>query len=582
MSETGADDDGTDHWDPSLLFGDDSEWEAGYDRYERRVSELSFDATTATDADSLLAALETRDELYLLDSRLYHYALCQSFSDVTDERAQNRVQRVKRLTARRDAAFEEIEDALREGGRDRIEKLLDAEPALERYSQYLDDVFRRGQYALDPATEETLAELSETLEAPSRVLQTVDDRSFEPPTVTRPDGDSRELTRVGYRAEMTHSNREYRRRVYEAYRDALCRHRAVVTRTYLEHVRSHVARASVRGYESALAMALDDLIPATAIDGLIEGVKERDGFQSRYERLREQIGVESLRPWDLRAPLADDSPEIPYETATELVVEALAPLGETYQRRLEQFLAGPRVDSSPSETKRDVPAVAFGSEGSAAFVFLNYEADLESLYFFVHELGHVMHYLSAKEAQPRVHQRISWEVSEIPSFLNETLLVDYLVTETDLPNAAVLDAFLRKLPLPAAARGVAFVRRLESDISAEADIDADRLDSHHRELQSAFHEPVEFSAEDGPLWMAHSLDRDPYHPYLYLLGSLGALATSRRLRTGRLSTDDYRSFLRAGDSAYPMDLLDCIGIAFDGETVDDAAVEYDRLLGPLG
>lgn len=568
-------------WDSSLLFETDERWEAAYDRYETRVSSLSFDETVVDDPDSLLAALETRDELYLLDSRLYHYALCQSWTDVTDETAQNRTQRVKRLTARRDAALEELEAAITETGRASIEELVDDEPALERYTHFFDDIFRRSQYALEPAVEAAVAALTESLDAPSRILQTIDDRSFEPPTVTGPDGEPRELTQVAYRGELTDPDREYRRRVYEAYRDALCQHRAVVTRTYIEHVRSQVSRANIQGYESALAREVDDLIPAAVIDGLVDGIRERRAFQGRYERLRKQIGVDSLRPWDLRAPLADTTPEIPYDEARDLVVEALAPLGEAYQRRLEQFLSEPRVDVYPAETKRDVPAVAFGAEGAEAFVYLNYEADLESLYFFVHELGHAMHYLHAREAQPRVHQRLPWEVSEIPSFLNEILLVNHLWHETELSNAAVLDTFLRKLPLPTAARGVAFVRRVEADIRDEADIDADRLDQHHRELQSAFHDPVSFSADDGPLWMGHNLDRDPYHPYLYLLGSVGALAASRRLRKGSLATEEYRSFLRAGDSAYPMDLLDSIGIAFDGDALDDATAEYDRLLGAI-
>jgi oligoendopeptidase F len=567
-------------WDLSVLFEDDDDWQAAYERYENRVAELSFDATDAESADALLAALERRDELYLLDGRLWYYALCQSWADVTDELPKGRLRRVRQLTDRRDGAFEELEAALRQAGREHVEDLLAREPALRRYEQYLDDVFRQEQFALDPAVEAAVAELEGNLDAPSRILQAIDDRGFEPPTVTTPEGAERQLTSINYRTELAHPDREYRREVYETYREALVANKAVVTQSYLEHVRSHVARADLRGYDSALSMAVDDLVPTAIIDTLVDGVRDHDGFQRRYERLADRRAIDQLRPWDLRAPLTDAEPEIPYDEATELVVEAVEPLGAEYQTRLDGFLDDRRVDVYPAPDKLDShPAFACGSEGTEAFVFLNYKADLESLYFFIHELGHVMHYLLARDEQPRVHQRLSWEVSELPSFLNEVLLTHYLVEETDLPNAAILDSFVRKLPLPTAARGVAFVRRVESAIRNDEDLTAADLDRFHREEQTAFLDSVSFEEGDGALWMEHSLERDPYHPYLYLLGSTCALATARRLLDGKLDAETYRALLRAGDSEYPMALLEQVDLDVgSGAVVETAGEEYERLV----
>lgn len=567
-------------WDLSPLFADDDAWQAAYERYERRVSELSFDDADVESADALLAALETREELYLLDGRLWYYALCRSWTDVTDETAKGRLRRVRQLTDRRDGAFEELETALRQAGRESVEQLLAEQPALRRYEQYIDDIFRQGEYALDPTVEAAVAELSENLDAPSRILRAVDDRQFEPPTVTTPDGERRELTSINYRTELAHADREYRRQVYETYRDALVANREVVTQAYLEHVRSHVARADLRGYDSALAMAVDDLVPTGVIDTVVEGVRDHDAFQFRYECLRERRDIDELRPWDVRAPLTDAEPEIPYDEATELVVDAVEPLGQEYQTRLEQFLDGDHVDVYLTPDKLDAhPALACGSEGTEAFVLLNYRADLESLYFFAHELGHAMHYRQAREAQPRVHQRLSWEGSELPSFLNETLLTHHLIEETEISDAAVLDAFVRKLPLPAAARGVAFVRRVENASRNDEDLTAGDLDRLHREEQAAFLDSISFEEEDGALWLEHNLERDPYHPYLYLLGSTCALATARRLLDGTLAAETYLAFLRAGDSEYPMDLLE--GLDLDvgtGGVVETAAEEYGRLV----
>lgn len=567
-------------WDLSVLFPDDDAWEESYERYERRVSELSFDASDVESAESLLHALELRDELRHLDARLYYYTLGRSWEDVTDETAQGRLRRVQQLTDRRDSEFDRLETEIRAQGRPYIESLFTELPELNRYEQYLDDVFRQGEYALDPDVEAAVATLSESLDAPKRILEAMENRQFDPPTVTSPAGESRKLTRVAYRKEIQHPDREYRRRVYEAYRDALIENREIVTQSYLEHFRSKIARADLRGYDSAFTMAVDDLLPTGLIDTLVDGVRAHDGFGKRYERLRDRQEQDELRPWDMKAPLTEHDPEIPYDRATDLVVEALEPLGEDYQQRLEAFLTKRRVDVYPTDTKLDShPAMACGADGTDAFVFLNYEDDLESLYFFIHELGHKMHYLQARDAQPRVHQRLPLKICELPSFLHEILLVQHLLANTDISNAAVLDSFLRKFPLPAAALGVSFVRDVEQALRAEHDVTPDDLEAMHLAANRAFREPISLEQADGTLWMNYLLSRDPYHPYLYLIGSTSALATARKLRNGTLSPEQYLDFQRAGDSQYPLELLEMLGLAVgSGAVVDTAGEEFERLI----
>jgi oligoendopeptidase F len=568
-------------WDVSALFESDREWERAFERYEERVNRLSFDERVADDPDALARALERRDDLQALGSRLGVYAECRAWADVTDETARARVRRVERVGDRRDAAFRAFESALRAAGRDCVEALVGEHPDLAPYEHYLDDVFRRAAYALDPAAEAAVADLGESLDASARTLRAVADRAFEPPTVTPPDGDEVRLTKAARFEALAHPDRAYRRRAYEAYRDALREHREVVAQAYVDHVRSHAARARVRGYESPLAASMDGLVPPSALRSLVEGVREhREAFCERYVRLRDRIGVTVLRPWDRRAPLADgDGPEIPYDEATGVVLEAVAPLGDGYRDSLAEFLDARRVDVYPTERKRDVPAVMFGTNGASAFVHLNYAADLESLYLFAHELAHVMHYRLARAAQPPTYRRLSWHVGEVPSFVHELLLTDHLLASDRVADAAVLDVALRRLSPLAEARGAAFTRRVLADVEADADLAADDIDDYHRETGNAFFEGVAFRDGDGHGWLNLNLDRDPFHAHWYLLGRTCALAVAGRLRRGDLDAETYRGFLRAGDSAYPMDLLATLGLDLEsGSVVETAAGEYGRLV----
>ena len=571
-------------WDLTSFFDSEADWEAACERYADDVASLSFDDDLAGDADALLDALERRDSLRERGSRLLVYAECRAFEDATSDTAQARVRRAKSLNADRDAALQELAAVLRDAGRDRVTSLLAGDDRLTHYRHYVDDVFRRGAYALEPAAEDALGALAESLDAPSRTLRTLADAEFDPPTVAGPDGENVRLTRPRRNDALTHPDRAYRRRVYEAYRDALQEHRQVTARAYVDHLRRHAAEADLRGYESPAAASLDGLVPESARRTLTEGVREhRAAFCRPYEHRCERAGVDELRPWDLRAPLSDaEPPEVPYDRAVGAVVEAVAPLGEDYQRRLAAFLDGSRVDVYPAEHKRGIPAVMFGRDGTDAFVHLNYEATMESLFLFAHELGHVMHYELAREAQPAAYRRLSWYAGELPSFLHELLLARHLLDADWVPDGAVLDTVVGRLtPLPPA-RGAAFTHRVVGDVQADGSVTADDLDAHFRATGEAFFDRVAFTAEDGHRWLALNLDRDPFHAYYYALGRTTALAASGRLRDGRLSPEQYREFLRAGDSDYPLALLSSLGLDLESSAVvETASAEYERLVDAL-
>lgn len=569
-------------WDLNGLLPADSTWGATFERYEARVEDFDASEIDVTDPTALAAALTTRDELRELGARLEIAAECRSWVDVTDETATSRSRRITSCNSIRESAFEALIDDITGHDHSTIESMIEAEPALEEYAHVIEDAFRQRQYALTPAGETVMGELSDVLAAPGRLLRTVEEHSFDPPTVSGPDGSERTITSRAFSAAMRHPDRAYRKRAYEAYRHALEADCEIRTQAYREHVNAHVREADLRGYESTLAMALDGLISPDAIHGLVDGVRETDAFDGRLEALQTRQGYDDLHPWDLSAPISDGQPAIPYEEAAGLAIEAVAPLGEAYQQRLSAFLSKPRVHVAPEPDKREIPAAMFGRDGSEPFVFLNYEADLESLYFFVHELGHVMHYLLAKEAQPPVYRRLSWQVGELSSFLHEILLTEHLLAHTDYSETAVLDAFLRKFPLPAAARGVAFVSRVVVTVRESDNLTTEDCRELHYHLQSAFRPSVSFESADGHLWMNHALEREPYHPYFYVVGSVCALAVAAELRKGTIAHEDIRNFLAAGDSAYPLDLLEDLGLNIgSGEVVQTAAGEYERLVGHL-
>jgi len=572
----------THRWNLDALFESDEAWEAAFEAFEADVDELAFGSSTVVDADAFRAALATRDDLRTRGSRLKIYATCRAWTDVADETAQERVRRIEAATARRDAAFEALEAAIRDAGEAHVERLLASDDALAAYDPYVADVFRRGRYRLHPAAEDAVGELEDVLGSPSRLLATVNDRVYDPPSVETPAGDVVEMTRKRWWEASAHAERDYRRRAYERVRAAHREDRVVTAQAYADHLRSHATRADLRGYDDLLDASLDGHFPERVREGLLDAVLEHRGsLQGHFDALEASVG-DDLRPWDVRAPVTDSdaTAEIPYEDAVEIVVDALAPLGDAYQDRVASFLDAGRVDVQPHADKRGIGGAEFGYDGTPAYLFLNYLGDLPALFVFAHELGHAMHYELARDAQPRAFQRLSWEAGELPSNLHEVLLAAHLLESDRVPDDLVRAVALRRMQPLSKARDVAFARDATAVATGDGTLTADELDRLFRERSTELFGPVEYGDGDGWGWQQRYLDREPMVQFLYVLGRTGALATARKLRTGDLNVETYRAFLRAGDSKPPVALLgDDLGLDLAGGVVERAAAEHARLAG---
>jgi len=566
-------------WDLDRIVPSPDAWAEEYDAVDGRVEELAALAAEldgdALDADRLHEVLALRDELNRRKDALWLRARLAVLQDTTDEAWRGRLSRYHSLKARVDDAASPIEPAVQAAGRERIEALVDDHEALARYDYHLDGILRRADHVRSPAVERVLAELKPSLDAPRRTLRTLKNRDFEPPVVETPDGGQRTVTARTYGRLLAHPDRAFRRRVDEAYDAALSCSRHARAQAFVDHLQTRTRTADLRAYDSALSATLDGTLPRETYDALASTVRENLGpSHRRLELLADREGIDDLRPWDTQRPLADGQTDVPYDEAEQLVVDAVEPLGEDYQRRLRRLLAEGRVDAYETEHKQsEMKGASFYVYETGPFVHLNYDAgDLESLLLFAHELSHAMHQSLAGEVQPKVYGELPDHLGEIPSFCHEALLVEHLRETRDARfRARVVDAWLRHLSLFRAAKWLTFVEGVYEALDDGERPGADRLDELYGEVAAEFLAPVTLGERHRRAWMRQ-----------HLLGISGGLAVARRLRAGALPSADYLAFLRAGDSEYPVDLLDRIGLSFaSGEPVADAVDVYDDLLDEL-
>ena len=575
-------------WDLESMFVDDEAWEAAYDDVQERLDELqAYEGRVTEDAATLLEVLELREELMREVSNVAAYARMRSDEDTTNQEYQALSARAQSLASEASSAASFIEPELQQVDRETLQGFVDTEPDLQTYDHYFDDVLRMKPHTRSPEIEELLAELSEVTGAAGDVYSMLSNADMEFPSVEDPQGESRRITQSNFTNLLKNRDREFRQEVYEAYFGEWSEFRNTVSTAYKNSVKANSKLANARNYDTAREASLDSAnVPVEVYDNLLDSVRDNlDVLHRHVDLKRDRLGVSDVKMWDLYAPLTDgDSPDVEYEQAREWVVEAVAPLGDDYQRRLAEGLESRWVDVYENEGKRS-GAYASGTYDSQPYILMNYQDDVTSMYTLAHELGHSLHTQLSSETQPYVYSGYEIFTAEVASTVNEALLTEHLLdtVEDETLRRHILDEYLERF------RSTLFRQTMFADFEHQAHelsesggaLTADALDEIYGDLKEEYYANADVDEYIAREWMRIPHFYYGFYVYQYATGISAANALVEDiLDEGEPAAERYLEFLRKGSREYPLDLLRGAGVDMASPDPVEAAIQaYDQYVG---
>ena len=579
-----------DTWDLTSIYADDDAWTEAYEAVTDRVDDLrEYEGRATETPETLLELLELRESILREVSTVSSYASLRSAEDTRNQEYQAMQAKAESLSSAARSAVSFLEPELQTLDQDDIASFVEAEPALAEYEHYFDDVLRAKPHTRSAEVEELLADLGEVAGSAGDIYGMLSNADLTFPTVERPDGEAVEITQGNFTKLQKHPDREFRRTVYEQYYDEWAAIRNAVGTSLKNSVKKDVKYARARNYETAREAALDGPnVPVEVYDTLLDAVRDNLDVLHRHADLkREALGVDDLRMWDLYAPMAGgESPEIPYDQATEYVVDAVAPLGEAYQQRVRDGLDSRWVDVHENRGKRS-GAFSAGTYDTQPFILLNYQDDISSMFTLAHELGHSLHSELAKEAQPWQYADYTIFVAEVASTVNETLLTQHLLEtlDDDALRLHVLDEYLERFrsTLYRQTMFAEFELRIHEIAEDDGALTPDRFGEEYRSLKADFYEPAVLDDRIAREWMRIPHFYYNYYVYQYATGISAAVAiVDRILAEGDDAAAAYREALGLGGSEYPMDVLRTAGVDMTtSDPIDSALGVYDEYLGRM-
>ena len=147
-----------------------------------------------------------------------------------------------------------------------------------------------------------------------------------------------------------------------------------------------------------------------------------------YQKKKEKLGVDSLRPWDLDAEPAGTSPLRPFKASEELISKSidcftkLRPFfGEclTKMQELKHLDLDSRMGKAPGGYNCPL------AESGAPFIFMNAAGQMNDVTTMVHEGGHAVHSFLAHPLALTGFKEYPMEIAEVASMAMELFSMEH-------------------------------------------------------------------------------------------------------------------------------------------------------------
>jgi oligoendopeptidase F len=226
-------------------------------------------------------------------------------------------------------------------------------------------------------------------------------------------------------------------------------------------------------------------------------------------------------------------------------------------------------------------------------MLMNWADTLDDVFTLTHEMGHSMHTMLSHERQPFVYSDYTIFIAEVPSTLNEALLLEHLLARaTDRDERLVLlqhavdnitSTFYTQVMF--ADFELAVHERVERDEPVTAEV----LNALYKERFDAYYGDSVDLEELTPITWARipHLFSSPYYVYQYATCFASAAKLAREITDGAdeeraAARARYLDLLAAGGSDHPMTLLQRAGVDLsEPSTVQAVVDQLDTLVGRM-
>lgn len=578
-------------WDLTKIFADDQAFEGAFNALQEKLKQADdYKGTLKNGAQAFLAAIE-----YLLDvfrelETVYVYSHLKNDQDTSNTTYQALNSRAEALVTKADEKLSFFEPELLSLSDETIWQYFQEEPKLEIYRHFVEQIVANRKHVLPKEQEALLAGAGEIFGASSNTFSILNNADFVFPVIEDEEGENVQLSHGVYGQLMESTDRKVREDAFKGLYSVYKQFGNTLASTLSAHIKTHNYQAKVRNYHSAREAALSaNHIPESVYDTLVDVVNKNLNLLHRYIGLRKRLlKVDQLHMYDVYTPLLGEAPiSFTYEQAVDKAFEALAPMGEEYLAVVKKAFDERWIDVVENQGKRS-GAYSSGTYDTNPYILLNWHDTLDHLFTLVHEMGHSVHSYFTQNNQPYVYGDYSIFLAEIASTTNENILTEHLLKTEEDPRvrAYVLNHYLDgfKGTIFRQTQFAEFEHFMHTEDAKGIPLTKDFLNEHYGKLNKRYYgSEMEDDPEIHLEWSRIPHFYYNYYVFQYATGFSAASALSQKILTGGPSAlDRYSTYLKSGDSDYPIEVMKKAGVDMTkSDYLEEAMHVFEERLNEL-
>jgi oligoendopeptidase F len=458
------------------------------------------------------------------------------------------------------------------------------EDKLEEYRQYLENIYEEKQHKLSDETEQVLASLGEITEAPYKTYSASKAADMQFDSFEDSNGNVLENSFSLFEGKYEFSEDPIiRKNAYASFNKTLTQYKNTYAVTYSTEVKKQVVLSRVRGYESVTDMLLSpQKVTKEMYNRQINVIyKELAPHMHRFAGLlKKELGLDTLNFYDLKAPLDTSyNPSASYEEVQEVILKALAIMGEEYTDIIKTAFADRWVDYADNIGK-STGAFCASPYASHPFILVSFQDNMRDAFTLAHELGHAGHFFLANIEQRYFNTEPSLYTIEAPSTMNEMLLGRYLLQENDDPKIKkwVILQFLGTYyhNFVTHLLEAEFQRRIYTLAEEGMPLTVALLcETKLAVLKGFWGDSVNIDDDAGMTWMRQPHYYMGLYPYTYSAGLTASTAVSEMIfEEGQPAVERWIKMLKTGGKLKPLELLKVAGMDLSSDEPVEKVVAY--------
>jgi oligoendopeptidase F len=561
-------------WNLQDVYKSNADWLKDKDIISQKIDELvKFKGHLAESPDILLSASKNYYETIKSFYKLSDYAQRLADEDLRNMDNQALYQQANALGTQFGEKTAFLNPEIISIEPSKIDDFFRQKPALEEYRMFITDIQRLRAHTLSENEESILASFGLITDTPINVYGIFNNAEQPKEKITLSTGENIDLSSSAYTKYRTVSNREDRKLIFSTFFNNYGKFQNTIGANLTGKIKTDYVYAKNRKFNSSMEASLTSFnVPVSVYENLVKQIHNNLPTLHRFLDLKKKLlGVDTLHYYDLYTSIAKKvDMKFSVDDGEKTILDALKPMGKDYLTNLKYAYDNRWVDLMPNEGKRSGAYESGAAYDVHPYILTNWNGDYESVTTLAHESGHMMHSFYSNKNQTYPNSQYPIFVAEIASTINETLLNNYMVKNSNSKEEKLflLGSYLDLL------RNTIFRQTMFAEFEWELHKIVEKGDPLTGEQMSQIYYNIVKTYYGNDLgkcvvdpYIAYEWEYIPhfinytYYVYQYATSLIYATAFAEKIvNDGQPAVNNFYNILKGGYSDYPLNLIKKAGI----------------------